>query len=482
MPSPLSNTTKVYQVIFGGALVGLGYMVTKGMMRGRGGITNFKMIAAIFVAVAIVLALDKNYWMLYPLLTSFGLRIPGIPARANELACIAVTAMWVVRSTLRSGETSFKWKPGLLASLPVFTWIFIVFIQKPPGIAKLGSTYVGGRFYIDQLVAFVAMLALSSFRFREKECKKIFLLILSASVVNLVFTLLHIGAGGGDEEEVVASQHYELLGALTVYILLICRYELHQFLTSGWKFLTAVLLAGLVLYTGKRQGVARLALAPIFRVALTGRDKGVLGVAAVIGAFMLALLVIGDGTFYRLPRSVRRGLSIVVPKYETSNAMGTRDLFREEIHRRAKLIMRENPWFGRKGYAMDLREAAWIAATKKRGTNFELHTYSGNWHSTWWAFVADFGVPAAVFWFFFIGFSAVIAVKLAKRTGTISGIPYLQACVLYYAADLLTQLLFSLQSGHSALVPLGACPMIGLLHSISNGFEDELAARRNQLM
>ena len=83
---------KIHQIVFGGLFFLIVLMGVRAMMSGGAG--NLKMLAALSVSVGVVLALDKYYWVLGPLLFSSGLRMPGLPFDGKELGCILLIGVY----------------------------------------------------------------------------------------------------------------------------------------------------------------------------------------------------------------------------------------------------------------------------------------------------------------------------------------------------------------------------------------------------
>ena len=144
--------------------------------------------------------------------------------------------------------------------------------------------------------------------------------------------------------------------------------------------------------------------------------------------------------------------------------MGFEDDFRAELQRRAKIIIHEHPWVGRKGYAMDPREISWVVLnTQARDAMYAGHELASNWHNKFYGMWADFGVIAPFSWYIFM--VAVWLWVFRKRNefldGSISSAFYRYwACLLFF--DLI------LSYGHSSLTPFNYCPRFGMLIALDN--------------
>lgn len=456
---------KIHQIVFGGLFFLVVLMGVRAMMAGGAG--NLKMLAALSVTVGVVLALDKYYWVLGPLLFASGLRMSGLPFDGKELGCILLIGVYFVRQAMRK-EHPMKLTGAILAALPIFFWICLIWLLNPTGMAMLGSSTIGARFYLQILLGFGAFLVLSALRLSERDCRILFYIVLGSSLYSFgssVFLERIADWTSGSEDE--SMSRYELLGALPIYVLLFCRYRLAQISTSLWKLLAAVVVAAVTIYTGKRRAFGTLVLVPYLRCFFTGRDKMLTAVWSVVGAIVLGLAVAGHGNFYELPLSAQRALGVIVPSFAEKTSGGLKDRFREEVRRYGKEVIRSSPWVGRKGFSMDRGETSWMMFSGT-GDGFEGHAYAGNWHSTWYAYACDFGLPAMFLWAGFMLYAVVWDYRGFRKV--VFG-DYANAVYIYYSFGLFLSLIFSYTSGHSAHTARDTWITVGLLYAIRNGSE-----------
>lgn len=461
---------KFLQLVFGGFLFLLALHVSKSAMFGA--TSNLKMIVVLIVAIGIVLALDKNYWIFCPILQFLSIKIPGLPFDSGEIGCLVFIAMFFVRSAMRRDKVT-EFKKEVLLACPYFIWVCIVWALNPTGMNILGSETLGARFYFKIVLSFVTMVILSRIYITEKQCKIVFFSILFANVLTVFLSMSNMGiAQVGDliGEDGRTKYFLETLG--TVLILLLCNYRIGEFLKIGWKFFWAVVLFGLVAYAGRRTMMGRVLVAPFVLMYFRGKDKAKTIVIAVFAAFLLGFVLIGQGRVYDLPFSVQRSLSFFPAKWDSRlENYGMRDLFREELHRRAKEHIKANPWVGRKGFAMDRRETSW-QYSNMQGENFELHEYSGNWHNKFWGMGADFGLPASFSWYFFSIGAFLICWKRRYLTefGT-----YRNTLYLFFSLYMFYDLIFAF--GHSSLSPFQQWVkfafLLALLNKKAEGYLDK---------
>lgn len=148
--------------------------------------------------------------------------------------------------------------------------------------------------------------------------------------------------------------------------------------------------------------------------------------------------------------------------------MGTTDIFREGVNRVAREQIRQNPWVGRKGYAMERETTSWIVFSEGVGADslFEGHAFSGNWHNLWYAFACDFGIPCLVFFGLFVLY---LLVYVFKSFPSCVGNEYMSACYLFYAYNLLSRFVFASVAGHSSVSLQDIFIKYGFVLAIANG-------------
>ena len=461
---------KIHQIIFGGLLFLLVLAGVKGMMYGGAG--DLKQLGVLTLATGVVLALDKYYWVLFVALPGFAVKIPGLPFDGSELGCIFLIAVYFIRQAMHK-ERPIRPTADLLIALPVFAWIALVWFMNPTGMAMLGASSIGARFYFKIVLGYLAMHVLSAIRLSESDCKILFRILLISAVYSMLATVAgaEISALGGEEEAGVDERagRYEFLGAMYVYLVVFSRYSLTEILRSASKTVLVVACAVLTIYTGKRRGLGTLILVPLFRSWLTWKDKMATVCVGVAAGFMLLFIVSGHGTFYELPRSAQRSLAIFVPAFADKAGGGMTDLFRESVRQHGREVIRANPWFGRKGFAMDRAETSWVVFSSMSRNFTGGHAFSGNWHNTWYAFAADFGIPCAVLWGVFLLYSLVVGFKAARQ---IPPWTYAGACCLYYVMSMFLDATFSYTSGHSSYSSMSVWRIFGMVLAIRNGYRD----------
>ena len=457
--------TLFLQLVFGLGIVLLGLKSVSSSM--TGGAARLKLVVGGVLAIVSVLVLKNRYWMLFPFFLGFDYRLPGLPFDGLELSCVSVVGVWIVRSVLHR-ENRFSFDRQMLLPTLFFCWVAFVFLLNPPGLNILGSKTIGGRSYFQIALGFFALLAMSTWRFSERDGRLFFWTLVVSSGANallcgVVNPVSAMGAGGEFEGG------YFLLTFVPLYYLMFARYSLSAIVNSLPRLMAVAFLALLLIVSGKRRMLGAIALIPFFRTLLTKRDAFLVALAAMLAGIAMAVAVSADGVLFDLPEGARRTLSPVVPRYVAEGQMGLNDPFRETIRAYGREVIRDNPWFGRKGFALDREETAWLVfGTTQAGAL--TYAMTGSWHSTWYSYACDFGLPCMVLWALF----SIQVLRYSFRSARIvtQGV-YLPACCLYFIFDLFVELAFSYTSGHSARTTLYFLSRFGCLLALVRGYERE---------
>ena len=424
-------------------------------------------IAMLVGALTLVIALDKRYWLLCPVLYYFNIKIPGLPFSGMELGMISLVSVHFVRVAFRR-DVAIPLNRGIFSAIPLVSWIAMVYLLNPAGLHMTGANVMGGRFYFDIALGFFAFLTLASIRIDEKDAKILFYTLVFESVFiafrNLVRGHRFVVASGIEEE----MSRYYLISFVELYYLLLSRWALFDIFKVPFRIVLMVLTALFAVVSGKRQVFGSLALLPVLRVFLKRRDALLTGLVVFFAAVAVSFVVAGDGHFYHIPESATRSLAVVFPKYRKyADNSGASDLFRREIRRYSYQIIREKPWLGRKGLAMDAEETAWRYFGRAGGSLYEGHSVSGNWHNLYLAYACDFGVPCLLLavWFLFSSLSRSVRACRENVSGT-----FLPACCLYCSFHLFDIAIFGWVSGHSSMSTVSIFFYFGLLLALCNGY------------
>lgn len=421
------------------------------------------LVGGFSIILAAVLMLDREYWILCPLISSSGLSVPMLPFVSSELGCLVLVSVFFVRAVLRRDTLHFDSTRYLLWGAPYYLWCAVIFCLNPVGLHMFGSTMIGGRHYFRLALGLATWFCLAQIELSEKGLKMLFF-----GLIVCAFIQSFLGFFGFlEESEDVTEVHarYYLIAFGTVLSLVLCRFNLSRIVLSPGLFLSCLVCAGLVLLSGKRTAVGTLLLTPFVLMFLRRREYRFTIGCGVFGAIALAFLVIGHGRLYTLPYSVQRGLSFLPGKWERRlERMGFEDDFRAELQRRAKIIIHEHPWVGRKGYAMDPREISWVVLnTQARDTMFAGHELASNWHNKFYGMWADFGAIAPFSWY---GFMVAVWLWAFRKRNEFLDDSIVSTFYRYWACLLFFDLILSY--GHSSLTPFNYWPRFGMLIALEN--------------
>lgn len=474
------STTQIVWVV--GVLLGL---VLAMMMGSAIGGQDFKWVALVlgaFLGLATFLALGKHYWLLIPL--SLGAKFPAVPLGGRslefpELAIAGCFLFFLLRVSTRKEKlqlfqaTSF---PYLL----IMAWVGMVFILNPIGIAMLGSSVGGGRFYLKLGLAFASYIILSNRTYSETDIRRVLALLVFGAFFSMIYGIGSYALMGPQVDPVTGmvvegfyTWHQVLSGpAFTIAFLIFARWSPREVFGLARPGVLLLYLACffLVLLSGKRMGLVAVLLAPAVS-SVMNRQFAFFPVALAAIMIMLAALVGGQGQVFNLPLVAQRTLSWLPGDWdpELESVRGGTDEWRAELRRVALANIKRDPWIGR-GFAIDINETMTAIGMERYGGGLEVQTAAyalgRSWHNTWLGYAADFGIPFSVMqgilWVSVLILSARSYKHLGNRrmAGVFSLFVFIFTC---------RDLLASWTSGHSALDAFDRWWMYGMVVAIYVG-------------
>lgn len=462
-------------MIVGG--LGLLAAIFIGMRSGRGDFLVPVMLIGGFLSVFILSVLGKKAWLLVP--AAMMIPIPALPFMryrafdTTELVVMLVAVFFFVRVAMGQ-EQLVLFRKNQMGLILYISWAGIIFMMNPAGMLILRSTAVGGRMYFKLLVAFLSFLIIRGQWVDEKRAKLLIRLLLIGSFTYLTRAL--IGVHRADDFGFVGdvgsyyTWHQQLAWpALMITYWMLSRYRIDQLISVGKWHLLSIWAAAIAfgLASGKRSGFAGIIMAPVF-VAMLRRNFRFAFLYGLSGLALITILVAGHGRIFELPRVAQRALANVPgarwdkPVMDLALSRGG-DSFRYDIRQIAYEYIGQNPVFGKKGFALDLKEASFLYA---RGDEMTLVSMAGGWHNTWLAMAADFGIPAAIFWAIFWWQFWRLGWWIFQNTahGT-----YTHTLVTMMLISFLVEVSRSWFGGHAALTPLEFFWQYGLLLAMQRG-------------
>jgi hypothetical protein len=412
------------------------------------------LLIASFVGIALASVLNHRYWLLIPavMLLSVDL-IPVAYTRLElqEVGVLFVFVVFVLRTSILKQRTSFLSKQNALI-LFFFAWVLVVWFFNPTGFMLLGSRTIGARFYLKLLLALLAFVVLSNQPVRDVDAKHIIRIIIACSIISALWGVLQF-----DRSYYLADNYYtwhQLVSepALWLGMWLFAKYKIQRVISfPPWLMLAYTSFLAVGFYSGKRAALGVLLLVPVIQVFVDrsgGRRLVIWGAMLVL---MLTVLVGGHGRLFSLPLVVQRAIANLPGQWDRDVIIATQDVFRKNLRMLAIDRIKENPLIGMGGFAIDFDEAyALLLISRDQGQQAVAFTRS--WHTTWLGMAADFGVPLALIWALLSAQMLLVTHRL-YRSGKLSPNQHTFVCMFYIY--LITSLLRSWTSGHSALTPFG---------------------------
>jgi hypothetical protein len=473
----ISSTQIVWAV---GLLLGLAAAVVVGSAIGHQDFSRVSMIVGGGIGVAVMLLLGNKYWMLIPFSLAAS-RLPTIPVggRAVEFPELAITVcsvMFFLRLASRK-EKLIIWRPASIPILLFMIWVGMVFALNPIGLAAMGSSVGGARFYIKLALAFAAFLILSSRTYTERDMRWILGFILLGSFFTLGYGITSYALTGpavdvatGMVQDEFYTWHQELnVVAFTAAFLIFARWSPKEVFTfqRAWVALAYVACLLLVLLSGKRMGVVAVFLTPLVSAVLCRQFVYVL-IAAVLAAASLGFLVAGHGNWFQLPLVAQRTISFLPGDWdaELQGMRGGTDDWRAELRHWAIENVKKDPLIGR-GFAVDLQETVGAILAQQRGGGMDVqvagYALGRSWHNTWLGYAADFGIPLSLIQALIYLSVLVLSYRCFKYYGNTSSFGVFAVYLFIFTVR---DILGSHTGGHSALDAWQRWWMYGVLVSI----------------
>jgi len=395
-----------------GLLVGLALAVMMGSAIGSQDFQKVILLLGVGIGVATFLTLGKNYWLLIPL--SLGAKFPAVPLGGRslefpELAIAGCLLFFLLRVATRKEKLQI-FRSINLPFLLFIAWVGMVFLLNPIGLAMLGSSVGGGRFYLKLGLAFAAFLILSNRSYSERDIRWVIGLLIFGAVFAMVYGVVEYALVGpvidpntGMVGEDFYTWHQLLsLPAITIAFLIFSRWSPKE--VFGLQRPAVALLyffcLALVLMSGKRMGLAAVLLAPAIS-ALMFRQLIYVPVALALLFLVITTLAVGQGQWFSLPLVAQRTLSWLPGDWdqELESLRGGADDFRAELRRVALENIRRDPFVGR-GFAVDIHETITAIGMGRYDGGIETmvagFALGRSWHNTWLGYAADFGIPLAL--------------------------------------------------------------------------------------
>lgn len=476
----ISSTQFVWAI---GLLMGLSIALILGVAIGNQDFQRVAFLVGSSLGVGIMLALGRNYWMLIPFALGAS-KLPAVPLGGRslefpELAIAACFVMFLLRLATRK-EKLRVWQPANVPVLLFMVWVGMVFVLNPVGLAMIGSSTGGGRFYVKLVLAFAAYLILVSRTYSERDIRYVLGFIVFGAFFSLVYGIVEVSLVGprfdaatGMIEEEFYTWHQELsVPGYTLAFLIFARYSPREVfgVQKLWLPLAYILCILMVLMSGKRLAMVAVFMPPLIS-AIMHKQYIYIFTASLLAAASLAMLAVGQGQWFNLPLVAQRTLSWLPGDWdpELEGMRGGTDAWRAELRYWATQNIQKAPIIG-EGFAVDLNETVAAITMNERGgdLNMQVAAYALGraWHNTWLGYAADFGIPLSVMQAILYGMVLVLCYQCFKHYGNRS---LFGVFALYLLIFTVRDVVASHTSGHSALDAWARWWMYGILVSIYLG-------------
>jgi hypothetical protein len=473
----ISPTQIVWAV---GLLIGLAAAFVVGSAIGNQDFTKVVMIVGAGVGVFVMLLLGDKYWMLIPFSLAAS-RLPTIPlgGRAIELPELAITAcsvMFFLRLASRK-EKLIIWRAANISILLFMAWVAMVFVINPVGLAAMGSSVGGARFYLKLGLAFAAFLVLSSRKYSESDIRWVFGFIILGAFFSLIYGVISYTLTGpiidpttGMAQDEFYTWHQELsVPAFTITFVMFARFAPREIfgLQKPWLAALYFLCLLMVLASGKRLAMVAMFIPPLVG-AIMHRQYVYIFLASALAIVGLSVVALGQGQWFNLPLVAQRTVSWLPGDWdpELQGMKGGTDDWRAELRYWALENVKKDPLMGQ-GFAVDLQETVGAILASDRGGAMDIqvaaYALGRSWHNTWLGYAADFGIPLSVLQGVLYITILVLSYRCFRRYGPKS---IFGAFAMFLLIFTLRDLVASHTSGHSALDAWQRWWMYGILVSI----------------
>lgn len=431
-------------------IAGIGFAMYCGTLTGHG---QFGMLATIgggIIALASLMILREQIWLLIPIFWTLTGQIPllPLPFSIRDLVVMGVFTAFLALKALKMARRKPKLETVDYWLLALLIYLATVFVRNPVGVDALGSDRVGGRPYFNTVVACLSYWVLARVSIKGGLAKLLPFVLLASKSVEFVLNaiafhfpqtvpvlasvytgitpdaydagdlqrnptgdtttgrmtyLANLGTGG-TLTSCAYSRPLELLNPIHFFRWLVFTLSVVCILASGYR--SALLSVGIyvVLSSYFRRGTADLA-------KLFG-----------IGVPLLLVLVAMQGTIVNLPLSTQRALSFLPGRWDYVAVAEAKDSTQWRVEMwKAMLVGNkyiQNKWLG-DGFGLTSRQLESIRAVSGRldkETQQEHFLIVGQVHSGPLTSIRYTGYIGLLLFLTVIGLIAWLGIRLVRRS------------------------------------------------------------------
>ena len=415
--------------------------------------TRFVAAAMAVIPVAVIFVnLKTNIWVLLPIGWYLTGRLPWLPLpfSLRNLCFLAVIAVFVLLVATRA----FPWKrKGNMLEYLIYinlAYLITVFIRNPTGFFALQSSMVGGRPYMEIILAFAAFLILSRVRVSDSIARifPLFFVIPAWSVGILdaigrvyppfgyVLNSFYSGAGPSGtfgavqaEAEIGTTRLTGLQDAGVSGALFLCaRYNPITLISPlyPWRVIMTAMVFGVLFLAGFRSMLLFAFVAFFLSSILRGKLHD-LWITICGGVLALVFLIALQGTVLHLPLTMQRALSWLPGDWDPAAVLDAEASteWRVEMWEWAwndDRILRNKIWG--QGFGLTLDDMNLIATSLAAGqggssllggSDRELFMINGTFHSGPISTVKYIGIVGFSLYFPLMCYMGLLAWRLCKK-------------------------------------------------------------------
>ena len=415
--------------------------------------TRFVAAALAVIPVAVIFVnLKTNIWVLLPIGWYLTGRLPWLPLpfSLRNLCFLAVIAVFVLLVATRA----FPWKrKGNMLEYLIYinlAYLITVFIRNPTGFFALQSSMVGGRPYMEVILAFAAFLILSRVRISDSIARifPLFFVIPAWSVGILdgigrvyppfgyVLNSFYSGAGSSgtfgaveDAAEVGTTRLVGLQDAgVSGALFLGARYNPITLFSPlyPWRVIMTAMVFGVLFLAGFRSLILFAFVTFFLSSILRGKFHD-LWITISGGVLILVFVITLQGNVLQLPLTMQRALSWLPGDWNQEAVMSGKSstLWRVEMWEWAwndDRILRNKIWG--QGFGLTLDDMNLIATSLAAGqggssllggSDRELFMINGTFHSGPLSTVKYIGIVGFCLYFPLMCYMGLLAWRLCKK-------------------------------------------------------------------
>ena len=481
--------------------VGVVLAAAAGKYAGGGNVSSLGMIVAVAVLALIGIQMRARIWILIPLTSTIGGKLPfmPLPFSIQELGVLIAFGWYLVFKAVKIVRNKPVYTMVDYVMFANLAWMASVFIRNPVGSDSLGSDRVGGHPYFAVIVGILAWWVLSRADLTEKEARRLpFYLALGtffdavAGMITYKFpstvpflsklysgisadTYLAEGIGAGEASERLGF----LQGGGTMSFLALCSYFRPITIinpTYFFRFSLTIISLVLILFSGFRTALLMAAFAMFAGSYFRKRIIDIWTMAFVLLPILI-MVILMNGVVFKLPIPAQRALSFLPGNWD-ANAKADAEGSVEWRQYMWKAMLTEkkyinNRWLG-DGFGYTREVFREMLQSNAAGGVQESFLITGQVHSGPLSAIKYVGIIGFLLYLGLILASAREAVRLIHRSW---GTPFF-AAALFVGIPIMFSVVgyVAIFGGYDANFPQSILT-VGLLKLISRGISEYEAAQ-----